>query len=264
MAEHDDYREQAADNSNDGASQSQGEILHLQVQDITIYDDVPPLYGNQFFQTGDLVDMWADLIEGHASNAQAFWNAYSASFSNREAGARRQVQKLSSTGIFPPSREMEFVKRQGVTITVYVATQGRDLYVSWRAFIQAQISGLKIGLWIVICLLLALPFSFTEVVGNYYWETERKVNTSTLLILFVAILAVTGIWILLVGFFRRRGDFFSLLRKGLSELQIDEIIALSGAVHYSVLAAADKVGIDTTKLQAREPFYTSRQRQRRI
>lgn len=217
--------------------------------------------GNQYAQVGELVDIWADLVEGYGDKAADFWTAFYESFSQRQIKTVTDSrERLTSTGFYPSSREMTFIRRDPVTIAVFVAKQGADLYVSWRAFIQGKISQLRVAAWLVIVGLASLPFSFDTDV----WRGTTEFNSDSFLKTYLIILAITGILIGLNGLFYRKGDILGLLRESLHELQVDELASLSAAVHKSILTAADKVGIDTTKLEPREPFYINRQRKRRI
>lgn len=227
-------------------------------------DGVAQFYGNQYAQVGDLVDMWADLLEGHGERATDFWAAFLAHFRDRDImGVGPYSRPLTATGLFAPYRQMEFVKRGVVNIPIYVATQGKDLYISWRAFVQGQISLVKLVVWLLVCLVIALPFSLQEKYVNF-GETSTSINSGRWFILAIITIVATGVWAVAYGLFYRQGDWQALWREPVNELQFDDVASLTDAVHNSLIAAADKVGIDTTKLQEREPFYTPRGRKRRI
>lgn len=234
------------------------------ISEVGVNDGSAELYGNQYAQVGDLVDMWADLIEGYADKASDFWTAFATHYRERDIkGAGIYADKLTATGLWAPYRRMNFVKRGVVTVPIYVATQGKDLYVSWRAFIQGQISLIKVGVWLILCFLLALPLSLEETFVRF-GETSTRLDSGRCLSSGLTIVVVTGILAAAYGFFYRQGDWQALWREPIHELQIDDVASLTSAVHKSVIAAADQVGIDTTKLEAREPFYNPRGRKRRI
>lgn len=237
----------------------------IQVSSVGSYDgDIP--YGNQYSQVGELVDMWANLFEQQGDKAGAFWEAYGIIMSSREMpGVERRIDRLSATGFKAPTRRMEFVKRNPVTVVVYFATQGKDLYVSWRAFVQGSLSLLRIVMWLILCAVVAFPFGSKTMrqydsFGNT-WESTRF-EAGPWLGVAIGVALVTAILIALYGMIYRRGDALALLRTALNELQVDDVAALSSAVHYSLVQAADKVGIDTTKLEPREPFYNHRRKAR--
>lgn len=228
------------------------------------YDGNAEFYANQYAQVGEIVDMWADLIEGYAAKTTDFWQAFKTHFEARGlTGYSPRSDYLTATGLFAPYRKMEFVRRGVVTIPIYIAVQGKDLYISWRAFVQGQISLIKVVGWLIICLLLTFPFALEEKYEQF-GEVSTTLNSGKCLSSFVMVVVVTGVIAAAYGFFYRQGDWQALWREPLNELQVDDVASLSSAVHYSLIAAADQVGIDTTKLQAREPFYTPRGRRRRI
>ena len=242
------------------------------ISEVAVNDGRAKFFGNQYAQVGELVDMWADLVEGHADKAAEFWKAFEASFTSRDVKeARLYLEDLSSTGLWAPFRQMQVVRRGVVSIPIYIATQGKDLYVSWRAFIQGQVSLVKLVLWVILSFAVVYPFSMKERIIEDYrsgfftgYITRSELDPEKWLPLGILVLVVTGVLAVTYGFFRRQGDWQAVWREPINELQIDDVASLTSAVHKSVIAAADQVGIDTTKLEAREPFYNPRGRKRRI
>jgi hypothetical protein len=145
-------------------------------------------------------------------------------------------------------------------MTVYIATQGNDLYVSWRAFIQAEISKVKLVLVGLACLLLACPFSIERQVT--FAGTDSSFNFGSFVEASIGWLVVAVVVLTAWGFFYRGGDFLALIREPLNELQIDDLNAMAAAVHKSVVHAADDLGIDTAKLETYEPSYKRRPQKR--
>ncbi len=243
------------------------------ISEVAVNDGHVMFLGNQYAQVGELVDMWADLIEGHADKAADFWKAFEESFSCRGINeARLDFENLSSTGLWAPFRRMQVVRRGVVSIPIYVATQGKDLYVSWRAFLQGQVSLIKLVLWVILSFVVVVPFSMMERIYEAYNEygfftgyvTRSELDPEKWLPLGILVLVVTGALAAAYGFFRRQGDWQAVWRKSINELHVDDVASLTSAVHKSIVAAADQAGIDTTKLEAREPFYNPRSRKRRI
>jgi len=234
------------------------------IRTIAVNDGNAAFYASQSAKLGVLADMWADLIVGYGDKAEEFWNAFLAQFKERGiSGAGPYPDRLPATGMWPPYREMQFVKRGLVTIPIYVAVQGKDLYISWRAFAQGYPDLSRIVLWIASAILLALPLSLERTLVGW-GETSTRIQLGDLLTNAFLILLFTGIFGAFFGYLFREGDWLGLVREPVNELQVDDVASLSNAVHISLLAAADTVGIDTTKLQEREPFYAARARKRRI
>lgn len=225
-------------------------------------------FSSQFEQVGQLVDMWADLLEGFGDKIGQFAAGLQVSLELREIERLDVAEdKLKSSGFFPVSRKMGFCRRDEVTLVVYVAKQGKDLYVSWRAFIQAQISPVKIAMFAAAAVLLALIVPYhLRVVGQTQVSPFMPVQDDffTSLINFTATIVVyalvIGLFVVWRGFFYNRGDFLALVREPLNELQVDDIASLANAVHKSVLFAAEQIGVDVAKLEKREPFYAKRRK----
>ena len=109
------------------------------------------LYRNQYALTGTLVDMWADLIEGAGEKFQDFVLAFEKRWDEKKVDEITvKIGEIGATGFFAPYRDMLFIRRDPLTLTLYVAIQGNDLYVSWRAFLQRGISTWKVYLFIIL------------------------------------------------------------------------------------------------------------------
>src|SRR5690606_7916107 len=107
---------------------------------------------NQYVQVGLLVDMWADLLEGYGHRSEAFWKYFVESFSQKNIkNVEIKIDGLEGTGLWnAPYRNMIFIRRKPVTVTFYLATQGKDLYIAWRAFVQNDIEDGK--MWTITIL----------------------------------------------------------------------------------------------------------------
>lgn len=215
-------------------------------------------YGNPYAQVGELVDIWADLIEGFGEQAPDFFQKFHTIMMQRKIGGSKAYWgNLSTTAFQAPQRGMQYYFRSPVTITVFVARQGSDLYVSWRAFVQSEVSVVKIIVLLGLAMVMSIAFSnhiFGVSVSQFYTYFRGFIFSTVALFSLVAI----------YGFFRRRGDHLGLLRNSLHELHYDDVISFSEAVHRSIIVAADQVGIDTAKLQPREFTMRDHRPRRRI
>jgi hypothetical protein len=81
-------------------------------------------------------------------------------------------------------------------------------------------------------------------------------------VLILISIAIVAIVIAMFGIFFRDGDYLALIRSPLHELNYDDVNSLSSAVHSSLLASADSVGIDITKVKPREPVFQTRRKPR--
>lgn len=217
-------------------------------------------YGNQYEQVGEVVEMWADLIEGYGYRAEEFFQAFDEFVASRSIPEQHAAwDDLTATGFNAPARTMRFYRRNPVVIAVYIARQGADLYVSWRAFVQGKISEVKLALVGIFCVFLALLLSLRIQIG---YGAITSVDGEALLRNFIILAVACLIGIATYGVFYRKGDYLALLRNPIYELHYDDVTSLASAVHKSLIAAADKIGIDITKLEPREPVYSPRRRPR--
>lgn len=220
-------------------------------------------YGNSYAQFGEVVDMWGDLIEGYGMQAEDFFKSFHTIMVERKMLIdKTRWHELSAGGFNAPTRSMQFYYREPVTIAVYVARQGVDLYVSWRVFVRGGISIVKVIALMTLGLITAIPFS-RENVSQLFGE-EIMVNLGMLISTIFIVWFVLFSFVSVYGIFFRQGDNLSLLREPFHELHHDDVISLSQAVHRSIIAAADGVGIDITKLQPREFSMQSHRQKRRI
>jgi hypothetical protein len=216
---------------------------------------------SQHAQVGALVERWADVLEGAGEKAGAFWEAFYQSYSSREIPRFEDDWEMLSSNLLysPPQREMLFVRRGPITIAVLLAQQGADLYTSWRCFIKNPVAWWRVAAVLVVAILIGWPFAYTnEVLSGTHYELSRHFNAT--LVTFVVLMVLIGIY----GLLFRAGDAGSLLRAQIHELQYDEVASLTTVIHKSLIHAADKLGIDTAKLEPRTPVYLGQQQRRRI
>lgn len=222
------------------------------------------IWGSQFYRRGILLDSWADVLEGHAPRGKEFTDKFHALLAEKQIkGVSRKTDYLTATGIGAQRRTMSFYERNPILIAVYIAAQGTDLYISWRAFIQG-----KVSVWrVLILLILAFIFSLPQLLtfgGYYYFDYSGRINfyLSSLapfiyvgnLIGLLVLISIWGYW--------RQGDILALLRHRIHELHYDDLMSLAATIHKTIIATADAMGIDTAKLEVREPFFKTRRRPR--
>lgn len=251
-----------------------GTVKPVDIPEVDVYQGRATFYSSQYRQVGQLYDLWADLIEGYGEKGADFFNTFLTILEDRNAWRIEQDWKdLKSTGFFAPKRTVYMVSREPAHIAVLIAKQGADLYISWKEYVQTGISRTRVltvlGLNILFYTFVNLIFfgSALPQFGYYvYFGSGAPVFYFSFFgVIALILFGVLGLFPPLIFWGRfRRGDWFALLRKPLNEIHLDEVIALAQAVHKSMIAAADKMGIDTSKLLVREPFYSNRQRKPRI
>lgn len=251
---------------------SEVEVLVKEAGTYSGYSDEPQ---NQYMQVGVLVDMWADLIEGYGNKATEFYKHFVTGFKGRKIPRLEiRIRNLYATGfVNPPCRKMIFVERNPVTMTIYMATQGDDLYVSWRAFAQPKLANWKFGLTVGVSLFIGFLMMFLAngfdrsllnlqaYITGYEYPSPAPRFGIFFVWTFFSFLLINA-WMFLRGYQRFDGDYLAYYREPLYELTADDVATLSAAVHKSVIYAADKIGIDTSKLEVREPFYKERKKRR--
>lgn len=216
---------------------------------------------SQHFQVGDLLERWADIVEEFGEKAGEFWEAFDEEIKRRDIPRLQNEWKLLSTNrtFDTRQREVRFVRRGPVAIAVLIARQGEDLYLSWRCFLKNKVLAWKVVALAAIAAFIGWPLAYD---GALF--TEASYHLVQHVIAGVVVFFLIVVLIAAYGFLRREGDLWSLLREQAHELQYDEVASLTTAVHKSLIHAADKVGIDSTKLEPREPVYLGRQRRRRM
>lgn len=228
-------------------------------------------------QVGHLVDWWGELLEGEANKADDYLYAFFKMFNARKIlDAKIVTKRITKSEILGigNSRTMEVVTLGRVNVPVYIARQGSDLYVSWRAFYQGQnylnlVFGeideeVRRALRALIALFVVFGSLFlcsgiTEVL-----HAGLLVNSAVTICccLFPLILAPLMVVFLLR---RKTGDALKWFRGNMSEIETDDVVALSSAVHMSLKQAALELEIDTKKFEQRDPYYkTSFQRRRKL
>lgn len=225
---------------------------------VNSYQGRGALLSNQYSQVGTLVERWADVVDGCGEKAADFWVAFDQARRTREMGVKHGWDDILSTGLGAPSRVMDITRRGPVRVAVFIAPQGKDLYLSWRCFIKNGVSIARIMLWLLLIAAPAFYLSTDRYWGQTYFDDELFAQY------FLVGLAITGVLLILSGLSRHRGDALGLLRPAIHELQYDEVASLSTGVHHCLLEAADKVGIDSSKLLVREPAYVGNRQKRRI
>ena len=241
------------------------------------YSDYP---SNQYTQVGALIDMWTDVVEGYGSKAQQFFETFFSSMKERKiTGMRYAVEPLQATGMRKsPYRNMLFIRRYPVAITLYIATQGDDLYISWRAFVRAKIARWKLIFIASVSAILGFNIASTlNSINIYLFQLQHGASSSQAIVLETPTIITTGalgftltlfiglcilLWFVFRGYQKVDGDFLAYLREPLHELHADDVASASAVVHKNIIHTADTLGIDATKLEEREPFYKQRKQRR--
>ncbi|MDL1894382.1 hypothetical protein FBQ87_16070 [Sphingobacteriales bacterium CHB3] len=151
---------------------------------------------------------------------------------------------------------MFFIRRNPVTVTVYVASQGNDIYMSYRTFLQSDFMQGRVAIVTVIGALIG--FALGETILRFLlWDWSEFPR----LFAFIGGGGVVAILIVaMLGLIYHRGDAGYFFRQPLHELVIDDAQALTLLVQRSLLTAAEVADIKLNTLEKQEPFAVPRNR----
>jgi hypothetical protein len=197
---------------------------------------------------GFYLDGWADIVEGKGKKAKKVSEDVMAQLQAREMP---QIKVGEKTGFVST---MSTIRRQyvstetypGVTTMIYIREHGKDLYASWRTFIRPVLN--TIVLWIIGGISLFLGVLSSSTSRNPGEAFIGGLIGGVILISFL--MALAGHYI--------KGDLLAFFLIEPNYFDVDDIIAMSVSVHYSVQRALDKAGIDTAKLRLKRDFKGSR------
>ncbi len=223
---------------------------------------------------GEMVEAWADLVDGAADKAGIFKAAFYQTLEGRNyEGFKLKTQKATATGgLFAEHREFEVVQFGVATVAVYIARIGDDLYVSWRTFLKARFSEWKLMMFVLVIFflvgLLPMLFSVERKCDDFTDPRGRVINTDCRSVinsstystdLKIGIIAVAVVCFFLL--FSRNAQ--ALFREKIHDFHFDDAIALGLVVHRSIIVAADRVGIDPALLAPKESVFNQQRSTRK-
>ncbi len=217
------------------------------------------VHGINVNKLGFYLDGWADLIEDMGSKADQVrkdvlkqlrlrnmpdidvraWEGYVSSIS------RERREYLAS------------MTDPGSVTTIYVAEHGKDLYASWRTWIEQVLNVKLLQIVGVVCGVLGFFTGGLRGSTDFFRNTQSTISitgwvTSTigLLILAAILIAVAGRIV--------KGGFLAFFFIEPNMFDAEDITAMSLSVHKSLLRALDNSGIDISKLRLKRDFKGGR------
>jgi hypothetical protein len=207
---------------------------------------------------GERIDGWADLVDGAGGNAEKV-NKYFTQLVNERGHKHltiehQPVRQSGSSGKVV-GRNYRIIKHPfGVSMAVYVGAIGKDLYVTWNAYIKPVLNPLPL-----IIIGVMSFFAGLSVAGSIPpWAADSAgVYLGAFLAVFLlsaTVLSAVVAWLgklihdNLLGLFIRR----------INEFVADDITAMMFAVHHSLLKALDKAGIEQELLRPKKEFHAGR------
>jgi hypothetical protein len=203
---------------------------------------------------GALVDSWADLLDDMGDKTAALTTAFQQRMSVRQIpNMQYSASTLTPSGLTGQRRLYQLVRtRTGATMAARIDQFGRDLFMSWDLWVR------PLPNWPVILVVLGIAAFFA-------FGTARSPALfgppQFSLVLWIVGTIIHSLWIgFLVGLAGKvvRGNWLGFFIKSLTPFDIDDITAMSLAVHHSLLEAADSVGISATLLRPKETFRGGR------
>lgn len=215
----------------------------------------PPQPGSQVAGTlridklGRRLDGWAELIEGAADKTGPLRDALHGRLQAKrmpEVGLRQT--ELTPGGLVGKRRTYHLSQNySGATLATYVGTFGTDLYLAWDVYLAVVIKWINILVMAIIAGVLAIiPAN-----GRYGFEF------GTWILAWFGWMVPIGLGALVLGQVLR-GDRRYFFMEIIDTFVADDITALMLAVHKSMLAAIDEVGLDSSLLRIKEHFVAGR------
>lgn len=198
---------------------------------------------------GVFLDGWADLAEGKGDKAEKVRQDILKQLESREMPEVETTSQKGYVDVTKGRREYIIVSTfPGATTAIYITQHGKDLYASWRSFMRPVIN---LNLMII---LIVVAFVWGLVAG-----ASNPSSGAAVLLLGGWAVGFIGLCILvgIAGYVMKQNvlAFFFIEP---NHFDGDDVMAMNLSVHYSVLRALDKAGIDSAKLRLKSDFKTGR------
>jgi len=208
---------------------------------------------------GIFLDGWSELIEGMGSKADKVRKDVLKLVEGREIPDVASGEKIGYVSLISKDRRDYIVSETdpGATTTIYIAQYGKDLYASWRTWIQYVLNWDLLKWFVGAAVVFGLFGGGIRQGGGFLGPQETTFSfggwiaaTVAWLIGFAILLAIAGRVI--------KGSFLAYFFVEPNIFDAEDITAMSLAAHYSVLRALDKAGIDTSQLRIKQKFTGGR------
>ena len=210
---------------------------------------------------GCLTTHYSWLLEGKNTQAALIRSATMSLFRQHMlSGLTINLEKIGERNLFE-EREYVTVQRGNSTIFIYIASLGRDLYISRTTMVLPKISSTRVAIGSVLLLFLAIGFMLSHLIytladNSHLYSDAALYNTLllsslarftiplfTLSLLFLSILVCIRScihWCI-------EKDFWLLLRfNRLNAFQIDDITFLEQTTDNIIHNAVKQLGLDAT------------------
>lgn len=209
------------------------------------------------------------LLDGHGDRADELNQKVNAKFGERQIpGAEVRRSTLTARGLLVENRAYHLVQRGLVTVGLYIARFGQDLYLSLASYLKPPVSNLRIIIlgvmvlyWLFVTLVLptmlnnAMNDVLSSFTGSFLGGGAGSGGSDTLITMLCLLgplgLVDTVALLLFAVFsihkFTTEKDFLAGLRVMPNEFNEDDLMALEKAVEQTVRVSMDEIGLDFAK-----------------
>ena len=207
------------------------------------------------------------LMDNQGGQAEELTQKVTNKFNERTIpGADVQKKNLVGRGVIVESRPYFLVKRGLVTVGLYIAQFGKDLFVSLASYLKPPVSNARLILVVLMSLfsfytLFIFPNSLTKAVEELFGgllsfggRTSISSNLSSLLCIIgplgtLNLLALSLFIFYSIYKFVTEKDILAGLRVTPNEFNEDDLMAIEKAVEQTVRISIDELGLNPDDLK---------------
>ena len=198
---------------------------------------------------GFFLDGWSDLVENMGNKADEVRDEVLQQLENRKMPDIELSRKTGYADLTASDKRAYLISetQPGATTTIYVNQHGEDLYVSWRTHLKPILNNTVFVVLGLAALVIGIIAANNRFLGGF----------GLFLATFITVFIIGAGSLALVGSIFRQNPF-AFFFVDVNVLDAEDITAMTISVHYSVLRALDKSGIDVSKLRIKEKFTGGR------
>jgi hypothetical protein len=208
---------------------------------------------------GIFLDGWSDLIEGMGGKANEVRVEVLKQLQSRGMPEIGLSNIIAFVGIFSSERRDYVITdtEPGARTTIYISQFGKDLYASWRTWIEPKMNWDLLKWFGIGAGVLGFFSGGIQQSGGFFGPSSLSfsfpgwiLSTIGFGIFGAILLAFTGKMV--------KGSYTAFFYIEPNIFDAEDITAMGLAVHKSILRALDTSGIDITKLRIKERFSGGR------
>lgn len=208
---------------------------------------------------GYFLDGWAELVEGMGEKADEVRKDTLERLELKEMPDIESGELTANAGLSSGKRDYIFsVTYPGATTAIYIAKHGKDLYVSWRTWLAAQLNKLLILIMLGLAVWGGYATFGTRQVGGGLFSYGYTETWALGWIASSIVILLLEIWLVSSASRMVKGNPFTFFFIEPNVFDAEDITAMSLSAHYAILRSLDNAGIDTSKLRIKEKFTGGR------